>query len=116
MVEFKGDRATTPEVPKLMNGDKLTRAEFERRYAAMPELKKAELLEGVVYMGSPVSFERHAGPHANLMTWLGFYRAMTPSVLSGDNGTVRLDLDNEPQPDAFLFKLTGKLMLMKTAT
>ncbi len=90
-----------------MNGDKLTRHEFERRYHAMPELKKAELLEGVVYMGSPVSFERHAGPHADLMTWLGFYRAMTPGVLSGDNGTVRLDNDNEPQPDAFLFIVSG---------
>ena len=88
-----------------MNGDKLTRHEFERRYHAMPELKKAELLEGDVYTGSPVSFERHAGPHSDLMTWLGFYRAMTPGVFSGDNGTVRLD--NEPQPDAFLFIVSG---------
>ena len=106
MVEVKA-RATALEIPELMNGDRLTRHEFERRYHAMPELKKAELLEGVVYMGSPVSFERHAGPHADLMTWLGFYRAMTPGVLSGDNGTVRLDNDNEPQPDAFLFIVSG---------
>ncbi len=106
MVEVKA-RATALEIPELMNGDKLTRHEFERRYHAMPELKKAELLEGVVYMGSPVSFERHAGPHSDLMTWLGFYRAMTPGVLSGDNGTVRLDNDNEPQPDAFLFIVSG---------
>ncbi len=34
----------------LENGDKLTRAEFERRYEAMPHLKKAELIEGVVYV------------------------------------------------------------------
>ena len=107
MVEVKEARATALEIPELMNGDKLTRHEFERRYMAMSELKKAELLEGVVYMGSPVSFERHAGPHADLMTWLGFYRAMTPGVLSGDNGTVRLDNDNEPQPDAFLFIVSG---------
>ena len=107
MVEVKEARATALEIPELMNGDKLTRHEFERRYMAMPELKKAELLEGVVYMGSPVSFERHAGPHADLMGWLTVYRAMTPGVLSGDNGTVRLDNDNEPQPDAFLFIVSG---------
>ena len=28
--------------------------EFERRYEAMPEVKKAELIEGEVYMPSPV--------------------------------------------------------------
>jgi hypothetical protein len=27
-------------VPPLHNGDRLSRAEFERRYAAMPEVKK----------------------------------------------------------------------------
>ena len=95
-------------VPPLENGDRLTRAEFERRYHAMPHVKKAELIERVVYMPSPVSFERHAGPHADLMTWLGLYRALTPGVLVGDNGTVRLDLDNEPQPDAFLFIVGGQ--------
>ena len=96
------------QIPKLVNGDKLSRAEFERRYRAMPNVKKAELLEGVVYKPSPVSFDRHAKPHANLMTWLGFYQAMTSGVLLGDNGTVRLDLDNEPQPDAFLFIENGE--------
>ena len=101
-------RQTAATVPPLENGDRLTRTEFERRYHAMPHVKKAELIEGVVYMPSPVSFERHAGPHADLMTWLGFYRALTPGVLLGDNGTVRLDLDNEPQPDAFLFIVGGQ--------
>ena len=38
----------------LENGDRLSRLEFERRYQAMPELKKAELIEGRVYMASPV--------------------------------------------------------------
>ncbi len=88
-------------VPPLENGDRLTRAEFERRYAAMPHVKKAELIEGVVYMPSPVSNE-HAEPHFDLIAWLGFYRAATPGISGGDNGTLRLDLDNEPQPDAFL--------------
>ena len=90
------------EIPPLAAGDRLTRAEFERRYTAMPHVKKAELIEGVVYMPSPVSMKGHAGPHSDLVTWLGVYRAATPGVESGDNGTVRLDLDNEPQPDGML--------------
>ena len=47
-------------------------------------------------------FEPHAEPHARVITWLGVYQANTPSVRLGDNPTVRLDLDNEPQPDALL--------------
>lgn len=42
-----------PIIPPLENGDRLSREEFERRYEAMPHVKKAELLEGVVHMGSP---------------------------------------------------------------
>jgi Uma2 family endonuclease len=84
----------------LEPGDRLSRDEFERRYEGMPELKKAELLEGVVHMPSPVRWNRHAGPHADLITWLGVYRASTPGVRVGDNGSLRLDLDSEPQPDA----------------
>lgn len=89
-------------IPLLENGDMLSRAEFERRYAAMPHLKKAELIEGIVYMASPLRFEPHAEPHANLLIWLGNYKIATPGVRLGDNPTVRLDLDNEPQPDAVL--------------
>jgi Uma2 family endonuclease len=91
-----------PTVPALENGDCLTRAEFERRYEAMPELKKAELIEGVVYVGSPVRYRRHGKPHGQLMGWLAVYVAGTPGVGAGDNASIRLDLDNEPQPDAFL--------------
>jgi Uma2 family endonuclease len=94
----------TPTLPPpLESGDRLTRAEFERRYDAMPSVKKAELIEGVVFMGSPVRFEHHAEPHIFIATWLGTYRAMTPGVRAADNATVRLDSENEPQPDALLF-------------
>lgn len=86
----------------LEAGDHLTRREFERRYTAMPHLKKAELIEGVVYMPSPVHYEGHAEPHSDLMTWLGVYRAATSGVRLADNATVRLDSDNEVQPDALL--------------
>jgi Uma2 family endonuclease len=90
-------------IPPLENGDRLTRAEFERRYDAMPELKKAELIDGEVYIPSPVRQDRHSHPHTQLVTWLGIYEIGTPGVEAGDNGSIRLDLDNEPQPDAFLF-------------
>lgn len=89
-------------VQPLENGDRLGRAEFERRYTAMPEVKKAELIEGMVYMASPLRFRSHGKPHAHIMTWLGTYEAATPGVELGDNATVRLDADNEPQPDALL--------------
>lgn len=90
-------------VPELQNGDHLTRDEFERRYRAMPQVKKAELIEGVVFMPSPVNQEYHSLQHTALVTWLGVYWAATPGVRPGDNATVRLDLDNEPQPDALLY-------------
>jgi Uma2 family endonuclease len=99
------EKAADGRIPPLQNGDRLTRPEFERRYAAMPHVKKAELIEGVVFMPCPVSNE-HAEPHFDLISWLGFYRAATPGISGGDNGTLRLDLDNEPQPDAFLRILT----------
>lgn len=86
----------------LEPGDRLTRDEFERRYDAMPHLKKAELIEGVVYMPSPVRLRRHGRPHFRLIAWLGLYEGSTPGLIGGDNSTARLDLDNEPQPDALL--------------
>lgn len=90
-------------IPLLENGDRLTRAEFERRYEAMPEKVKAELIEGIVYMASPVRITHHAKPHSRIMTWLGVYTATTKGVDFADNSTVRIDQDNQPQPDAVLF-------------
>lgn len=87
----------------LQPGDRLRATEFRRRYQAMPGVKKAELIEGIVYMPSPVRLSNHAETHANLMTWLGMYRAATPICRFADNATARLDIDNEPQPDAMLF-------------
>jgi Uma2 family endonuclease len=89
-------------IPQLENGDRLTRDEFERRYCAMSVLKKAELIEGVVYVPSPVRYKSHGQPHSLIMGWLAVYCAATPGIESADNTTVRLDLDNEPQPDALL--------------
>jgi len=89
-------------LPPLEGGDHLTRHEFERRYQARPDIKKAELIEGVVYMPSPVRARSHGGPHGQVIGWLATYCAVTPGVEFYDNTTVRLDLDNEPQPDALL--------------
>ncbi|MBE9036084.1 Uma2 family endonuclease [aff. Roholtiella sp. LEGE 12411] len=89
-------------IPPLESGDRLTRHEFERRYHAMPHTKKAELIEGVVYVASPLRFRSHGKPHGDLIIWLGTYKVSTPGVELGDNTTVRLDLDNEPQPDVVL--------------
>lgn len=91
-----------PRVFPLEAGDHLNREEFERRYSAMPHLKKAELLEGVVYMPSPVRLDSHGEPHSQLGGWLFAYRAFTPGLRSADNATVRLPGDNEPQPDLLL--------------
>jgi hypothetical protein len=88
--------------PPLESGDRLTRVEFERRYEAMPNLRKAELIEGVVFMPSPLRLQRHGRPGRFLSTWMGNYEVATPGVMGADNATVRLDLDNEPQPDGLL--------------
>ena len=96
--------ASTAAPPMLESGDHLTRGEFHRRYCARPDPKKAELVEGVVYVASPVRFDLHAAPHASIITWLGAYRARTPGLLLGDNATVMLDSDNEVQPDACLWR------------
>jgi Uma2 family endonuclease len=97
--------AAAAPTPPLHSGDHLTAEEFERRYDAMPDLKKAELIDGVVYMPPAVTFEDHAGPHFDLISWLGLYRFVTPGVRGGDNGTLRLDVGSRPQPDAFLIIL-----------
>jgi Uma2 family endonuclease len=90
------------EIPPLTSGDHLTRREFERRYQAMPANFKAELIEGVVYVASPVRFASHGAPHMQIITWLGTYCASTPGVTMADNATVRLDPFDEVHPDAFL--------------
>jgi Uma2 family endonuclease len=98
----QSDLPRQPESSPLFAGDRLSRAEFERRYHAHPEVKKAELIEGIVYMPSPVKYKRHGSPHLFLGGWVTTYLAATPGVDGGDNATVRLDNQNEPQPDILL--------------
>jgi Uma2 family endonuclease len=90
----------------LENGDHLTRDEFHRRYCLRPDIKKAELINGVVYVPSPVRVDRHGQPHFIVVAWLGMYVGMTPGVRPGaDNATVLLEEgEHEVQPDAFLWR------------
>lgn len=97
-------------VPPLENGDRLHSKEFLRRFEALPELKKAELIRGVVYMGSPVTI-LHSRPDSRVQTWIGAYAMLTPGTESQTNGTVILDPDNTVQPDASLLLSSGATRL-----
>ena len=76
-------------IPPLRNGDRLTAEEFERRYDAMPGVR-AELIEGFVYVASPVSAD-HGYSHFDLNGWLFVYKATTPGIAGASDATVRLD-------------------------
>jgi hypothetical protein len=95
------ERKPGPPVPPLRDGERLSRAEFERRHDALPDGRKAELLRGVVCLASPAR-RRHARPHARILYWLQTYEAATPGVEAAAEASVRLDLQSEPQPDAIL--------------
>jgi Uma2 family endonuclease len=96
MVTVQSERAL------LESGDRLSREEFHRRYCALPNLR-AELVEGVVYVTSPVR-ALHGEPHGDMVAWMVVYRRTHEGVRFGDNVTVRLDGKNEVQPDAFLWR------------
>ena len=94
--------ARVKPIPRLEQGDHLSGPEFLRRYAAMPEKRKVELIEGVVYMASPVRADQHGEQHGMLMHWLMHYRGWTPGVRVFADSTVQLDLNNLPQPDGLM--------------
>lgn len=87
---------------EFRDGDRLSREEFHRRYLRMPHIRKAELIEGVVHMPSPVRCSLHGSPDAFLIGWLAYYCSKTPGLQPAANATVKLDDDNEFQPDALL--------------
>jgi Uma2 family endonuclease len=86
----------------LYSGDRLDRRTFHALYLLTPEGFKAELIGGVVYVASPVSF-RHGRPHAVLCGWLALYSEATPHTDVLDNTTNILgEEDSEPQPDLMM--------------
>jgi Uma2 family endonuclease len=88
-------------VAPLNAGDKLSREEFLRRWREHPEIKRAELIGGIVYMApSPVSAD-HGDNENTLTTWLGVYHAWTPGCVASNNATTLL-LEDAPQPDGHL--------------
>lgn len=90
-------------IPALHAGDRLSVEEFDRRYAALPEVKNAELIDGVVYMASPVTDTFYGSPHFDLSSWLGAFRFETPGVRGGDNSTLKALVGrNRFQPDLLL--------------
>jgi Uma2 family endonuclease len=93
--------STRPLEP-LENGEHLDAREFLRRYETMPKDVKAELIHGIVYMGSAVRARQHGIPDVLIQTWLGLYAAHTPAVESVTNSTTCLSNDDVPQPDAIL--------------
>jgi hypothetical protein len=86
----------------LQNGDSLGATEFLRRYEAMPDIKKAELVAGVVYVQTPVRITLHGEPDSLIQTWLGIYAAFTPGVRGATNATACLSSEDVPQPDGLL--------------
>ena len=78
--------AAIPLLPPLHEGDRLTSAEFLRRWDAMPELKHAELIDGVVFISSPLSLS-HGDHPLNLGGWLWLYAEQTPGCRVGADAT-----------------------------
>jgi Uma2 family endonuclease len=89
--------------PRLESGDEMPRDEFERRYLPMTDIRKAELVEGIVYVTPMMNVLRHAEPELDFCAWLGTYKALTRGIRGGYRCTLRLDLTNEPLPDFMLF-------------
>jgi Uma2 family endonuclease len=86
---------------ELQSGDCMTQEEFHRIYERMPEDFKAELIGGTVYVASPLKIA-HSESHPLVSAVLTLYQGSTPGVKTGDNGTLILGNESEPQPDLYL--------------
>jgi Uma2 family endonuclease len=98
-------------VPPLENGDRLTRDEFERIWDLHPEIKKAELIDGQVYLDVSVS-TRHSEPHVIMSGWVAVYAATRPELQALSDSTVRLEGENDLQPDVLVRKRDGGTSLI----
>ena len=98
----KAEERSTPRVKNgyalLQSGDRMDQPTFHELYKQTPDGFKAELIGGVVYVASPVSY-RHGVPHLNMGMWLALYVEDTVGTQGFDNSTTILGDDSEPQPD-----------------
>jgi hypothetical protein len=97
----RGRTSVCVDGPELENGDRLTQAEFHRRYLAHPGDDKFELVGGTVYLASPLRW-LHGAYHLKLGTVFDTYASHTPGVEAADNATMILGEESEPQPDLCL--------------
>jgi Uma2 family endonuclease len=97
------ERTRPPKtLPPLVAGQHLDQPTFHDRYEAMPPETRAELVDGVVYMPSPLGYD-HCEEDSDFGGWLFYYKVFTPGVCSPLNATVKLYAKGEPQPDCQLF-------------
>ena len=102
-------KSRPPACPALESGDRMDAEEFRWRYSLRPDMKKAELIDGVVYVASPVHIRNHGAPHFDLIVALGAYVTRTPGVIGADSSSIRLATnpgiagEGEPQPDILLY-------------
>ena len=89
---------TKPPPHTLVEGQRLDQPTFHALYEAMPPGTRAELIDGVVHMPSPVSLE-HGEAQVPVITWLGYYAENTPGVRAAGNATTVLGWRSEPEPD-----------------
>ncbi|MFT3878951.1 MAG: Uma2 family endonuclease [Gemmatales bacterium] len=108
-------RSTQPirngKLPLLYDGQRLDRETFHRLYEASPELKRVQLIEGIVHMPSPMRFVQHANPQTCINGWLFCYSSQTPGVRNGGSATLKIDTENEFEPDGMLFYDQGQLVI-----
>jgi Uma2 family endonuclease len=88
-------------VPTLEGGDYFERDEFMRRYEARPDIKKAELINNIVFMASPAR-EGHSEPETLFAFAVTTYMAATPYATARSNMTVNLSAQTVVQPDWYL--------------
>jgi Uma2 family endonuclease len=84
----------------------MTRAEFDAATALHPEVKRAERIEGRVYLQMSVS-QLHGRAHAILAGWLMAYWARHPDCEVLAEGTARLGDHSDPQPGAMLRRVAS---------
>ncbi len=104
-------KARREALPSLEAGDHLTREEFERRYEQRPDIRKAELVQGVVYVPSPVRIPEHGEPVGLLAAWLSYFAIQHPGIRAAVDGTTRLSAEDNVQPDAMLWREGGQAAL-----